>query len=695
MEMVHRFNLGCMMYNRDLSWLGFNLRVLQEANDPAVPLYEQLKFLSIFSSNLDEFFRVRYTGIVTLSLLNKKTRKAIGETEKNIAEKVQDEIIKQLNFFGSVLQDNILPALKQERVIFYYNMPIRDEHLSEIREIFLSHVLSFIQPIYLDSKTGKGFMPENNRLYFVVTLQENNDGLLKQAIINIPSEKTKRFFILSALDDFEYVIFLDDIVRENLIYIFPGLEIAGIYSIKINRDAELYLSDDYSGDLLRLIEKQLNKRDFGLPSRFLYEAGTPSNLQMFLASLFNITSDDMFPGGRYHNLKDLSSFPDFDRLPRFKKLKPLSSANVMNSGDIFNILIKEDVLLHLPYQSYNPVLSFFNQAAVDADVNDIYITLYRVAEESHIINALISAAKNGKNVIVFIELKARFDEANNIMWSRLMKKAGVKIIYSDPQIKVHSKIALVKKNKGSERQSFAVLSTGNFNEITAQFYTDHVLMTTNENIIDELLKLFQFLQLKDVSGNAREINFKTLLVSQFNMVDALKKLIHKEISKAKRNEKALIRIKVNNIEDPEIIDELYKASNAGVEINLLVRSICCLVPGIPAQSENIKVKRIVDRFLEHSRILIFGNDDDATVLMGSADLMIRNLHHRIEVYVNIENKNCKKELLKYFDLQWHDNDKSVRLLPHVEQAKPGGNEEKKINAQEAIYNFLEKANERP
>jgi polyphosphate kinase len=678
------------MYNRDLSWLGFNLRVLQQANDPEVPLYEQLKFLSIFSSNLDEFFRVRYTGIVALSLLNKKVRKAIGETEKNIAEKVQDEIIKQLNFFGSILEHHILPALRREGIIFYYNMPARNEHLPEIREIFLSDVLSFIQPIYLDGKTEKAFAPENNRLYFAVTLQENNNGLLKQAIVNIPSEKTKRFFSLSALDGFEYVIFLDDIVRENLVYLFPGFEIAGIYSIKINRDAELYLSDDYTGDLPGIIEKQLSKRDFGPPSRFLYQQGMPSNLQMFLASVFNIASDDMFPGGRYHNLKDLSSFPDYNRLQRFQKLKPLSSANVMNSGDIFKVLINEDVLLHLPYQSYNPVLSFFNQAAVDADVGDIYITLYRVAEESHIINALISAAKNGKNVTVFIELKARFDEANNIRWSRLMKKAGVKIIYSDAQIKVHSKIALVRKNKGSARKSFAVLSTGNFNEITAQFYTDHVLMTTNENIIKELLQLFTFLQLQDTPGKGGELDFKSLLVSQFNMIDALKKLIYKEILKAKQNEKALIRIKINNLEDPEIIDELCKASNAGVEINLVVRSICCLIPGIPGQSENIKIKRIVDRFLEHSRILIFGNDEDATVLIGSADLMIRNLHHRIEVYVNIENQNCKKELLKYFDIQWHDNDRSVMLLPDAEAARSDGNEQKKINAQQAIYNFLQK-----
>ena len=475
-----------MIYNRDLSWLGFNLRVLQEAADAAIPLFERLNFLSIFSSNLDEFFRVRYPGIVAISLLNKKTRKAIGETDGNIAERVQDEIMKQLELYGSILHTQILPSLKENGIIFYYNDPILDEHLPEIREIFLSNVLSYIQPIYLDGKTEKGFMPENNKLYFVITLLENTEGILKQAIVNIPSEKIKRFFVLTPLNGFEYVIFLDDIVRENLKYLFPGLEIIGVYSIKINRDAELYLSDDFRGNLLQKIESQLDKRDFGPPSRLLYQQGMPANLQMFLAAAFKITYEEMFVGGRYHNLKDLSRFPDFGVLKHYEERKPLNSANVMNSGDIFNILMNEDILLHIPYQSYNPVLSFFNQAAVDVDVSDIYITLYRVAEESHIINALISAAKNGKNVIAFIELKARFDEANNIRWSRTMKDAGVKLIYSPALIKVHSKIALVRKKKDGVKQSFAILSTGNFNEITAQFYTDHVLMTTDNMIVKEL-----------------------------------------------------------------------------------------------------------------------------------------------------------------------------------------------------------------
>jgi polyphosphate kinase len=437
-----------MFYNRDLSWLGFNLRVLQEAADEKVPLYERLKFLSIFSSNLDEFFRVRYPSIAALSRLDKKTRQQLNSDKiEDVPGKIQEEINRQLHLFGSILQDKLIPELKQNNIIFYYNSSIQQQHIPEIRELFLSHVLSFIQPIYLDGNTSNTFIPENNHLYFVITLKEADQQSLKQAIINVPSEKLKRFFILSPLDKFEYVIFIDDIVRENLVYLFPGLEIIGVYSIKLNRDAELHLVDEYSGNLLNKIDKQLKKRDFGPPSRFLYESGMPENILMFLASAFKVQYEDRFAGGRYHNLKDLSSFPDFNKNLYYKKLKPLSGGDIMNSGDIFNVLNTQDILLHIPYQSYNPVLSFFNQAAVDTEVTDIFITLYRVAAESHIVNALISAAKNGKNVTAFIELKARFDEANNIKWSKVMKQAGVTIIYSIPEIKVHSKIALVKKRE--------------------------------------------------------------------------------------------------------------------------------------------------------------------------------------------------------------------------------------------------------
>ncbi len=360
----------------------------------------------------------------------------------------------------------------------------------------------------------------------------------------------------------------------------------------------------------------------------------------------------------------------------------------MNSGDIFKILIKDDILLHVPYQSYNPVLSFFNQAAVDVNVTDIYITLYRVAQESHIINALISAAKNGKNVVAFIELKARFDEANNIKWSKVMKQAGVKIIYSIPQIKVHSKIALVQKRKGDTKQSFAILSTGNFNEVTAQFYADHVLMTTDELITKELLQLFKFLELRNEVDNSKKLKFDALLVSQFNMISELEKLINKEIAKAKKGEPAMIRIKVNSLEEPGFIELLYKAGKAGVIIHLLVRGISCIVADIPGKSENISVKRIIDRYLEHSRIMIFGTDENADLIIGSSDLMTRNLFHRIEVSVRIKNQNCKNELIHYFNLQWRDNDKSVWLLAGFQQKQPKKTGSEKLNAQSMIYNYL-------
>jgi len=678
-----------MFCNRDISWLGFNFRVLQEAADKNVALFERMKFLSIFSSNLDEFFRVRYPAVVALSRLKEKTKhKASIEMADDIAEKIQLEVNRQLNVFGSILTEEIIPELKKNGIIFYYDTAIHSGHAREIKEIFLSHVLAFIQPVFIEDNSSQAFMPENNQLYFVVTLRETDHGTLKQAIVNIPSGKLKRFFSLTPLEGNEYVIFLDDIIRENLQHIFPRLEIISVYSIKFNRDAEMNLSDEYSGNLLTKIEKQLKKRDIGMPSRFLYESSMPRNLQLFLAAAFSVKYEDMFAGGRYHHLSDLSSFPVTDKKLQFGKFTPLSSAAIMNSGDIFNLLEQQDVLLHLPYQSYNPVLSFFNQAAVDADVTDIYITLYRLAADSHIVNALISAAKNGKNVVVFIELKARFDEANNIKWSRVMKEAGISLQYSLPQIKVHSKIALVKKRSGESELSYAILSTGNFNEVTARFYTDHVLMTSGMAIIKELQQLFGFLEKGRNEIGDEKIKFNELLVSQFNMTSEFEKRIAQEIKKAKNGMAARIRIKVNNLEEPGMINLLYKAGKAGVKIELIVRSVCCIISGTDEANENITVRRIVDRFLEHTRLFIFGAGDDATVIMGSADLMTRNLHHRIEVCLPVRDTTCRKELMDYFDMQWADNSKAVQLLPDNQYKKVEPANGHIINAQQSIYQYL-------
>lgn len=676
-----------MLFNRDLSWLKFNHRVLHEARDTAVPLYERLRFLSIFSSNLDEFFRVRYPVVAAFSKLNKKTiKKESFLSEEDVSEKIQVYINEQLNEFGDILINELIPSLKEKGIYFYYNKPFLPEHIAEARQIFLSRVLSFIQPIFLSAESAYDFLPENNHLYFIVTLSNSHKNMVNHVSINIPSHKLSRFFVLSPIDGMNYVVFIDDIIRENIGMLFPGQTIESIYSIKFNRDAEITLNDEYSANVLEKIEKQLSKRDVGAPSRFLFEHGMPTYLQMFLSTLFKADMKDMFEGGRYHNLSNLYNFPSFDKTLFYKKQEAIHYPPI-SGGDIFANIASKDVLLHLPYQSYIPVLSFFNQAAVDADVKEIYITLYRVAAESHIVNALISAAKNGKKVTAFIELKARFDEANNIKWSRVMKDAGVKLIYSDPSIKVHSKIALVKKVVDGKSVCYAVLSTGNFNESTALFYTDHVLMTTKKAVCDELEVLFGYLQSKKNHPSKKSIVFDNLWVAQFNLLDQFELLINKEIAKQKSGVPARIRIKVNNLEEPHFINLLYKASAAGVKVELLIRSICCLIPEREKLSEHITVKRLVDKYLEHTRLFIFGVDDDVTVAMGSADLMTRNLRRRIEVCIELKDQNCKQQLIDNFEIQWKDNTKASRILSNGEQLRIK-DEGSHHNAQNEMYEYL-------
>jgi polyphosphate kinase len=680
-----------MQYNRDLSWLGFNYRVLQEAACKDVPLFERIRFLSIFSSNLDEFFRVRYPAILAIARLDSKTRKKhFDEVNKDLIELIQHTIERHLEEFGHILTQDILREIEANNISLYYDQPIRNEHAAEAREIFLSQVLSFIQPVFLIQEARDHFLPENNRLYLFVVLKKKDSEQLFHSVVNIPSDRLKRFFSLSSIDNKQYIIFIDDIVRENLHFIFPGFEIIGSYSIKFNRDAELNLEDEYTGNLLRKIERQLKKRDLGPPSRLLYQYDMPQNLVMFLASSYDIRHEEIYTGGRYHNLRDLASLPNTSKELEYEKQKPLTRPELRSFGDVFKVVDDREILLHMPYDSYNTILSFFNQAAIDPDVTEIYITLYRVAAESHIVNALISAAKNGKKVTAFIELKARFDEANNIYWSKQMKDAGVKIIYSIPQIKVHSKIALVIRKTDSGSGMYAVLSTGNFNETTAKFYTDHALLTKENSITSELLLLFRFLERRQLPASTNSVRFSTLYVSQFNMIERFEKLIDKEIKNAKRGKEALIRVKLNNLEEPYMIDLLYKASKAGVKVELIVRSICCLIPGVIDRSENIVVKRIVDRYLEHTRLFIFGTGDDAVVILGSADWMIRNLRHRIEVCAPILDPACRSELSDYFDIQWKDNDKAVKLSSDMENQKLIEDNADIINAQKTIYTYLQK-----
>lgn len=678
-----------MYQNRDISWLGFNYRVLREAADPTVPLMERVKFLSIFSSNMDEFFRVRYPVITLYSQLKNKTLdKIVPLPEKDLSQKVQQLIGEQLDEFGQILREQLLPGLEAEKVTVYYNQPIPANYALQVREIFFSRILAFMQPIFIQDSFKEGFFPESNKLYLLVLLKKEGEDVLQHAVIRIPTGNLPRFFNLESEDDRQHIVFLDDIIRDNLSCIFTGFIIHSSFSFKITRDSELYLEEDFQKDIVKEMEKKLMKRDMGAPSRFLYEKGMSTSVKRFLASSLDLKYEQLYEGGRYHNLSDLAKLPVTRKdlfYPDLKQLKPLY---LDDCGDIFTRIDKKDVLLHFPYDSYNPVLTLFNQAAIDPDVKSIYVTLYRIAADSHIANALISAARNKKQVVVFVELKARFDEANNIRWSKEMQQAGVKLVYSIPKIKVHSKIALIVKETPEGRRSYAYVGTGNFNETTARFYTDHALLTTNVAITGDIQKLFHLLLTRSKPDKKDAKEFGSILVSQYNMIDVFQQEIDTQIKLKKKNLPCGIKIKLNNLEDIPMIDLLYKAGKAGVPVQLIVRSICCLKTGEKKGSENIRVKRIVDRFLEHSRIFIFGENGDCNIYIGSSDWMTRNLYHRIEVCVPVKDSVLCNELKDYFNIQWNDNTKSEWVENIGEDLnEPLKTEETRCSQQE-IYAYL-------
>jgi polyphosphate kinase len=678
-----------MYHNRDISWLGFNYRVLREAADKTVPLMERIKFLSIFSSNMDEFFRVRYPIITLYSQLKGKIlSKIVPPPDKDLSQRVQQMINDQLDEFGKILREDLLPGLEAANVELYYNKQIPPQFHIQVREIFFSRILAFVQPIFIRESFRHGFFPESNKIYFLVLLKKEGEEVLQHAVIKIPTDKQPRFFKLESDDDKQHIVFIDDIIRENMKCIFTGFQIHSCFSFKITRDAELHLDEEnFRKDTLKEMERKLMKRDLGAPSRFLYEKGMATSVQRFLASSLELKYEQLYEGGRYHNLSDLAKLPVTNKELFYPELKALKPINLDDCGDIFTRIDKNDVLLHFPYDSYNPVLTFFNQAAIDPDVRSIYVTIYRIAADSHIANALISAARNKKEVVVFVELKARFDEANNIRWSKEMQNAGVRIIYSIPRIKVHSKIALINKQMPEGKRSYAFIGTGNFNETTARFYTDHALLTSNKAVTQDLQSLFYFLRNRTKPEKKDAKEFGSILVSQYNMIEVFEQEINTQIKRQKKNLPAGIKIKLNNLEDIPMIDLLYKAGEAGVPIQLIVRGICCLKTGELPGSENIKVKRIVDRFLEHSRIFIFGEGPDANVYIGSSDWMTRNLHHRIEVCVPIKDEVLVGELKQYFDIQWKDNAKAD-WVENTEENNEPQNSEATTCSQQEIYAYL-------
>lgn len=669
-------------FNRDLSWLSFNERVLQEADRESLPLLERINFLSIYSSNLDEFYRVRMPVLAALHKLN-KSKKGVEEVEVENDDvlRARQMIQKQQEHYGQILTQDILPQLSAKGIQVVYNQQFPAEVVQQAADYFLSQVMAFLQPVVLTEVST--FFPENNKLYFLVQFQEDKEKL---AVLNIPSDELPRFLKVTSGEQ-QYIVFLDDIIRYNLDKVFKQ-PILGCYSFKVTRDAEYDLEDEYTGDLAEQLEKQLKKRDYGLATRFLHEPGLPLRSLHEVSRLLGLKESSLVSGGRYHNLKDLSALPIDDSALKVKRWPALRFNELPETVSVLDAIGEKDHLLHTPYQSYDTILRFFNEAAIRPDAEEIYVSLYRVASDSKIVNALISAAKNGKRVNVLVELKARFDEANNIKWAKKLKAAGAKIIYSVTALKVHAKIALVKLRSGNRLQYRGLLATGNFNENTARFYTDHILLTGNHNLLREMELVFIFLSKKQKPTDTDVMPFQNILVAQFNLQNRFLDMIDTEISNHKQGLPASITIKMNNLEEEVLISKLYEASNAGVKIQLIVRSICRLIPGVPGQSQNITVTRIVDRYLEHGRIFIFGNNGDTKVYMGSADWMNRNVYHRIEVCFPILDEAIKQEVLQIISLQLKDNTQAVHIDTQLNNI-PVMQSEPVVRSQQQIYELLQ------
>ena len=658
-------------FNRDISWLSFNERVLQEATKPSVPLMERFRFLSIYSSNLDEFYRVR------VPVYNRK--KATAE-ESVIYTQLSAIIDGQQKFYGQIIREELIPELAKHGIIFLYNTPVPGMLEGRMRDYFYNHIAGYIQIINLELNAD--FFPLNNQLYKAIFTQENDN--LSAWIINIPSDVLPRFLEIVA-DNKVYILFLDDIVEYCLQFIFKRELIVAAFNIKLTRDASLDLIEKEAVDPADLIEKELSKRDKGKATRFLYDSEVSGPLIERLRKYLDLKKTAVVAGGRYHNLKDLGSIPLKDKNLQYPKRPALRPLSLDINGSIFTAIVQQERLIHTPYHSYDCILRFFNEASIDREVTDIFVTLYRIASDSQIAHALISAAKNGKNVFVIVELKARFDEANNIRWAKSMKAAGIKIVYTENELKIHAKIALIKR-KG-ELPYIGLLSTGNFNENTSKFYTDHILLTSHQPMLHEMEMLFEKLLHVNKIKQSGNLLLNHLLIAQFNLYEDFIFLIDREIAHAATGHSSGIILKLNNLEEESLISKLYEASNAGVNIQLIIRGICRLIPGVPDQSERISVRRIVDRYLEHGRVFIFENLGNKAIYLGSSDWMNRNIFHRIEVCFPIYDETLKNEIIDLINLQLADNVQAAIIDSELSN-RPVNTGYPAIRSQEEIYNYL-------
>lgn len=648
------------LINREISWLYFNDRVLQEAADHSVPLIERIRFLAIFSSNLDEFYRVRVATLNRLSVVVNKAKEELGYNPKKTLNQIKNIVVKQEKKFNT-LYEEIIKELAENKIFIINDSQLNVTRGKFVKEYFRENILSTIVPIILEDKAP---FPElrDRVIYLLVKLSKTDadkaKAKVKYALVEIP-KSLNRFLVLPESNQLKFIILLDDIIRyclDEIFFIFDYNQIEA-YSLQITRDAELDLDKTVSDKFVEALSKSLQKRKKGKPMRLLYDAEMPLDMLSLIVNKLNLSPESLIPGNRYHKFKDFIAFPNVGaETLEYKKIIPLTVKDLSIKKGMFELIRKRDYMVHLPYQSFDYIIHFIREAAIDPKVTEINITLYRLAENSKIINALINARRNGKKVNCLVELKARFDEQANIYWTNRLEEEGVNVNYGITGYKVHTKICLISRTEKGQQVYYANLATGNYNEKTAKIYCDHSLFTADERLTLELRKVFEAIHKKTISKG-----YKNLIVSPLETRSKLFELIDEEIKNAKANKEAYIILKMNSLADEMTIKKLYDASNAGVIIKLIIRGMCCLIPGKQGYSENIEVISIIDKFLEHARIWIFGNNGDEKIFLLSADLMTRNLDHRVEVGFPIYSKAIKQEIKDIINIQLMDNTKSREI----------------------------------
>ncbi len=672
------------LVNRELSWLSFNGRVLQEAANPDVPVIERLKFLGIFSNNLDEFFRIRVATLRRLLIVEKGAKKIMGQNPRKVLEKIQRITIGYQNKFDQIFA-SIIQELQRKNIFLINEEQLTLDQINYLKSYFDRHIACHLAPIMLKSVER---FPElvDQSIYLAIKLSmKGNSSVKEYSLIEIPTRLITRFISLPRKDDKHYIILLDDVIRLclNEVYsIFP-YDRYEAYTIKITRDAELDVDNDISESLLEKISKGVKNRKKGQPVRFVYDSRIPPDMLEYIAKAMDLDEDDFgIPGGRYHNFKDFIRFPDFSNATLINEpMPPIPIRELDESKSFLAVIAKHDIMLHYPFHSFTYYIKMLREAAIDPKVSSIHITLYRVATESRVVHALMNAALNGKKVTAIVELRARFDENSNIFWSKQMQEAGVNVVFGIPGLKIHSKMTLITRNEGRKQTKYATISTGNFHEGNANLYTDVNVFTVNPKITSEIEKVFTFLE-----NNYKTFNYKHLLVSPMNMRRKIYSLIEQEMENALSKKTAYIHCKINNLVDEDMINKLYQASMAGVEIKLVVRGVCALVPGIKGLSENIEVYAIVDRLLEHSRVFFFANGGNELCYISSADWMTRNLDYRVEVAAPIYDKRIKAELRTVVDYALRDNVKS-RIVNHKQNNnfRGRGEHEPEFRSQLELY----------